>query len=142
MFKILTATACAIATTAAADPMAGLQNHYIQQAYILEPCGTVIAMIDEEGSDPDAFSNGIMAIMAGAMADLPPEEILKNAEPMMQQLTEIANVAMAFGFLMDFEATHPNINGTHETVLMRLRADCAAEPSKTAMEYLLIYADG
>lgn len=51
------------------------------------------------------------------------------------------DMAMTFGFLMGFEAINPNIRGDHETILMRLRADCAQQDSKTAMTLLKSYAE-
>ncbi|WP_306150621.1 hypothetical protein [Roseovarius sp. MMSF_3281] len=51
----------------------------------------------------------------------------------------IGNMALAFGFLMGFEAANPGIRGDHETVLIRLRADCAETPNSTAMSLLRAY---
>jgi hypothetical protein len=48
----------------------------------------------------------------------------------------MGKMTMAFGFLMGFEAAHPGIRGTHETILKRLREDCANDPSTTAMDLL------
>lgn len=56
-------------------------------------------------------------------------------------LKNVAMMTMAFGFLMGFEADHPNIRGEHETVLMRLRADCSIDSNKTAFELLQGYTD-
>lgn len=52
----------------------------------------------------------------------------------------VGEMAMTFGFLMGFEALHPGIRGDHETILMRLRTDCANQPEKTAMALLMGYA--
>jgi hypothetical protein len=54
-------------------------------------------------------------------------------------LEGIGRMAMAFGFLMGFEVAHPGIRGEYETILMRLRADCAAHGDKTAIELLRGY---
>lgn len=53
----------------------------------------------------------------------------------------VGEMAMAFGFLMGFEATHPNIRGDQETILTRLRIDCAAKPDQTAMALLQSYSE-
>jgi hypothetical protein len=52
----------------------------------------------------------------------------------------IGMMTMAFGFLMGFEASHPNIRGDYDTILKRLRADCTAETTDTAFEMLQGYA--
>lgn len=54
--------------------------------------------------------------------------------------TGLGEMAMTFGFLMGVEVMTPGIRGPYETVLMRLRSDCAASPEKTAMELLRAYA--
>jgi hypothetical protein len=53
----------------------------------------------------------------------------------------VGTMAMTFGFLMGVEALNPGIRGTRETILTRLRTDCAIYPEKTAMELLTGYAN-
>lgn len=52
----------------------------------------------------------------------------------------LGNMTMAFGFLMGFEAAHPGIKGDQETILKRLRADCAQGSTATAFDLLNGYA--
>lgn len=89
----------------------GIQNHEVQKLFMEQPCHKVIEAIDSPDTDT-------------------PEAALQNS----------AFMAMAFGFLMGFEATHPGIRGDHETILMRLRADCPAGTASTAFELLNGYA--
>lgn len=53
---------------------------------------------------------------------------------------DLGMMAMAFGFLMGFEASHPGIRGDHETILKRLMAECSIDSNKTAFEMLQGYA--
>lgn len=106
------ALAATIATAAPAmADVDGIQNHPVQKLFMEQPCHKVIEAIDSPATDTL-------------------EAALLNS----------AFMAMAFGFLMGFEATHPGIRGDHETILMRLRADCPAGTTATAFEILNGYA--
>jgi len=52
----------------------------------------------------------------------------------------VGTMAMTFGFLMGVEMANPGIRGDAETILMRLRDDCAASPQATAWSLLTGYA--
>ena len=64
-------------------------------------------------------------------------DAIDNAPPTPEG---VGTMAMTFGFLMGIEAQNPGIRGDHETILMRLRTDCANQPEKTAMALLMGYA--
>ncbi|WP_419408846.1 hypothetical protein [Primorskyibacter sp. 2E107] len=51
----------------------------------------------------------------------------------------VGEMAMTFGFLMGIEARNPGIRSSHETILIRLREDCAAMPDQTAMQMIEVY---
>ena len=102
-----------VATTANAEDIEGIQNHGIQTMFWTAPCTETIAMIDIN-PDPSLPMNDMISIMA--------------------------RQAMAWGHLLGFESANPGIRGDHETILMRLRTDCANQPEKTAMALLMGYA--
>lgn len=123
------------------DEMDGLQNHDVQKWYIQEPCTKVIEIIDGPSDDVlDAFGPAMIDWSMGAMAGQSEEALERIREPIDAMMIDTGFHGMTFGFIMGFEAVNPNIRGDYETVLTRLRADCAAGPEKTAMEYLLGYA--
>lgn len=99
------------ATAAAKAETDGIQNHPVQLLFMEQPCHKVIEAIDSPATDTL-------------------EAALLNS----------AFMAMTFGFLMGFEAGHPGIRGDHETILMRLRADCPPGTETTAFDLLNSYA--
>lgn len=90
----------------------GIQNHKVQKLFMEAPCAEVMDVIDGPKAKPDSL-----------------QQALQNA----------GWTAMAFGFLMGFEATHPGIRGDHETILMRLRDDCATNGNRTTIDMLMGY---
>lgn len=54
----------------------------------------------------------------------------------------IGHMAMTFGFLMGYEVANPGIKGDSETLLTRLRADCATDGTRTGMDWLRSYHGG
>jgi hypothetical protein len=116
MKKTAAAAALMIASAAAADPLAGTQRHDVQHAFAVEPCASVIATIDATKPAP-------------------------KGDPFEAMLIQSGEMAMYFGYLMGFEATHPNIAREGETILARLRTDCETDPTQTALHYLLSYSD-
>lgn len=109
--------ALALATapgTAPAVEIPGIQNHAIQHMFWQSPCTETVALID---LDPDA-TQSVQALVS-----------------------TIARQAMAWGHLLGFESANPGIRGDHETILKRLRRDCAANTDATAMELLDSYAN-
>ncbi|MGK7653177.1 hypothetical protein ACSQ76_12400 [Roseovarius sp. B08] len=109
--SIAAIAALLIASTAQAS--GDIQNHEVQRIYLEESCSEVIRILD---SQPD-FSDGV-----------------ENGSQ------EMAVQAMVWGHLLGVETANPGIRGTHETILQRLRADCAADDSRTAMQLLTGYA--
>lgn len=61
-------------------------------------------------------------------------QTIDNPDP---DLIEVGEMAMAFGFIMGIEALNPGIRKNHDTVLMRLRADCASNSDTSALNLLL-----
>lgn len=87
--------------------------HEMQDNFANKKCGYVIALIDS----PKRYDNSVKALVKSAGA-----------------------MAMAFGYMLGFEAASGReLNGNAETLLKRLRADCAASPDKTALELLSSY---
>lgn len=138
----IAATITLVASQAVAEPHPGIQNHKVQLWFIEEPCTKVIETIDKPDDEQgDAFGQAMYDLSVGAFLGQSEEAMKAVAEPIKQTLVETAFQGLAFGFLMGFEVANPDIRGDHETVLMRLRDDCAADPTKTAMTYLRSYAD-
>ena len=94
----------------------------------------------------------LMTGTATAAADIPgiqnhPVQHLFTSQPCSAAISAIDNpdpdliavgeMAMAFGFIMGIEALNPGIRKDHETVLMRLRADCVTDSDETALNLLL-----
>ncbi|WP_147112149.1 hypothetical protein [Tateyamaria sp. syn59] len=100
------------ATGVAAAKIDGIQNHEVQTIFWTAPCTETVALMDAA----------------------PPEDV-----PILTLVGVLAQQAMAWGHLLGFESAHPGIRGEHETVLMRLRTDCAATPDKTAIDILRGY---
>ena len=48
-------------------------------------------------------------------------------------------MSMTFGVLLGFELANPGIKGDAETILTRLRNDCASNPDRTAYDLLQSY---
>lgn len=116
MFRTTLIALIATATAALSGPLDGTQNHAVQQRFIEEPCSAVIAAIN-------------------------PTEPADNSEDVGEgMLIAMGEMAMTFGFLMGFEAVHPNIRGDFETVLQRLTSDCEKDSSRTAWHMLQGYA--
>ena len=114
------ALCAAIAPQNLAAETAGIQNHKVQKLFMEAPCSDAISAIDNPGGARTSAQDS-------------------NAE-LAQPILDLGWTAMAFGFLMGYEATRPGIRGTHETILMRLRDDCASDSTRTAMEILQGYS--
>lgn len=77
------------------------------------------------------------------MSDAPCKEVVAildsnpssdmGLEPMMAVL---GDQAVQWGVLLGIELLHPDVRGTHETFLTRLRIDCASSPNTPAMELI------
>jgi len=104
------ATTLALATATATGATPHLPDHPYQARFIERPCTEVIALIDSP--DPETLD---------AIA------------------TWAANIGMTFGILLGYELAHPGIRGDHETILTRLRRDCAATPDRPALDLLRSY---
>lgn len=90
-----------------------LPAHEMQDNFANKKCGYVLALIDS----PDSGDKSVKALVMGAGA-----------------------MAMAFGYLLGFEAASGReLKGNSETLLTRLRTDCAASPDKAALELLSRY---
>lgn len=71
--------------------------------------------------------------------DAPCGQAITRMDTPKVDIEGIGKMTMAFGFLMGFEATHPGIRGDQDTILKRLRADCATRSDATAMDLLNSY---
>lgn len=136
------ATITLAASHASAESYPGIQNHDVQLWFIEEPCTKVIETIDAfDDAAGEQLGAAILAISISAISGKSDAEIDLAAAPLVDVLAIAGFSTMAFGFIMGFEVENPGIRGDHETVLMRLRDDCAADPTKTAMTYLRGYAE-
>ncbi|WP_306131024.1 hypothetical protein [Roseovarius sp. MMSF_3350] len=109
--SIAAIAALLIASTAQAS--GDIQNHEVQRIYLEEPCSEVIRILDSQPDLSDGMDN---------------------------MINELAIQGMTWGHLLGVETANPGIRGTHETILQRLRADCAADDNRTAMQFLMEYA--
>ncbi|MEP3330079.1 hypothetical protein [Sedimentitalea sp.] len=92
---------------------APLSAHDMQDNFTNRKCGEALAFID--APDRGDGSTKTLVMSAGAMA-------------------------MAFGYLLGFEAASGReLKGDAETLLTRIREDCASSPDKTALELLSGY---
>lgn len=83
------------------------EEHPIQTMYRDAPCTEVVGLLD-------------------AWPDLPPAE----------SLNFYLEKGMAWGFLLGFDAMHPEAKGEADTLLSRVRLDCAAAPETPALTIL------
>lgn len=88
-------------------------EHPIQAMYRAAPCTETLATIDAP----------LREDVAGLLATLPDK-------------------AMAWGYLLAIDALHPNAKAGATTLLIRLRADCAASPTTPAETILRGYLGG
>ncbi|PYG33105.1 hypothetical protein [Pelagimonas varians] len=109
MLKITIASIAILANSATAETPQNIQNHEVQKAYFSAPCIHVVATLDA------------------------PSDYGADLETATRVLT---NKMITWGHLLGFESAHPGIRGEHETILKRLRAECAKAPQKTSMELL------
>lgn len=72
-------------------------------------------------------------------ADQPCSAVIREIDDAEPDPISLGKMVMAFGYLMGFEAANPHIRGTSETILKRLRADCATQPNRTALDLLNSY---
>lgn len=89
------------------------EEHPIQALYRAAPCTETIATIDAPVPDDVA-----------------------------ELVSVIPDQAMAWGYLLAFDAMYPSAKGERHTLLKRLRADCAASPDTPAQTILLGYTEG
>ena len=85
---------------------------------------------------PDIQNHDIQVLFAYA----PCTRIIQMIDDPALSRHSIGMMAMAFGFLMGFEVENPGIKGDQETVLSRLRMDCAADGAQPALKILRGYA--
>ncbi|MDU9004519.1 hypothetical protein [Sedimentitalea todarodis] len=90
-----------------------LSAHEMQDNFANKKCGETLALIDS----PEMGDKSVKTLVASAGA-----------------------MAMAFGYMLGFEAASGReLRGSSETLLTRLRNDCARSPDKTALELLSGY---
>ena len=85
---------------------------------------------------PDIQNHDIQVLFANA----PCTRIIQMIDDPAMGPESMGMMAMAFGFLMGFEVENPGIKGDQETVLTRLRMDCAADGTQPALTMLRGYA--
>ena len=80
--------------------------------------------------------------MAVAFAERPCGEVIDLIENPVLTPEGIGNMGMAFGYLLGFEAANDaDLSGDAETVLQRLKVDCAVSPELPALDLLRRYLD-
>lgn len=73
-------------------------------------------------------------------ANAPCTNIIEMIDSPAPTPESLGMMAMAFGFLMGFEIENPGIKGDQETILSRLRLDCANDGTQPALTLLRGYA--
>jgi len=112
MLKAAVAIATVIAAPATA---AGYYDNPIVAAFRDQPCGTIIAAID----NPKATKPG------------------DNLDGAINRAADgLARMTAYFGFIVGFDTAKGGLQGDDETTLVRLRKACAADPKATALELL------
>lgn len=94
--------------------LADYSDHSIVRLFTNEPCTRAVAEIDQSFSHFHDRGLEGAADMVGAMT----------------------RQAMAWGFLLGFDAAEGGLHSEAETTLMRLRAACAENPDHTALSIL------
>jgi hypothetical protein len=78
--------------------------------------------------------------MSSTFADRACAEALRHIENPTMTPEGIGSMGMAFGYLLGFQAAKGgDLSGESETLLQRIKADCAAQPDATALELLESY---
>lgn len=96
-------------------------------------CALVFAAAPSLAEDRPGIQNHAVQTL---FLDEPCGAVIAQIDRPLPNLEGIGMMTMSFGFLMGYEVENPGIRGTHETVLMRLRTECAEHPESTAFDLL------
>lgn len=100
------------AAFAAAPSLAGdYSSHRGVTLFTQEPCAEVFQFLD--GEEPDVLVVGLEGLAS-----------------------HLAQYAMAWGFILGYDAARGGLHEGEKTTLMRLRDECEAAPERTAFEIL------